>query len=181
MLLVDTHFNSTNKLIDVGFSQVSKAPMVERNCADAYKYVVGSLTIKAQLKNKYIIVAEGNDASTSLLWVLASNSVPFMIPPRVESWRMESLLQPWVHYVPLAADWSDISSKLDWAIANPAEANDIALAGKLYAGEFFDEDRETRIQQAILLAYGSFIKPVLACPSKEITLTQKRTITVNAQ
>merc|ERR1711972_1220649 len=101
---MEKHFNSTNKRIDVGFNEVEKTSIHERSCPDAQKYVVGQATIKAQLKNKYIIVAEGNDAPTSLLWVLASNSVPFMIPPRIESWRMESLLQPWVHYVPLAAD-----------------------------------------------------------------------------
>ena len=35
-----------------------------------------------------------------------------MKPPVVESWLMEGLLKPWVHYVPLAHDFSDLNQKL---------------------------------------------------------------------
>jgi len=42
----------------------------------------------------------GNDVASGLKWMLASNSVVFMPPPRVETWAMESLLQVfWCHMV----------------------------------------------------------------------------------
>ena len=38
-------------------------------------------------------------------------------------------IQPWVHYIPVAMDYSDLSDRLDWALAHDAEASAIAARG----------------------------------------------------
>lgn len=35
-----------------------------------------------------------------------------MVPPRFETWLLEGRLRPYVHYVPLAPDFSDIPDKV---------------------------------------------------------------------
>lgn len=42
-------------------------------------------------------------------------------------------LEPWVHYIPIATDLSDLKEKYDWAESNPAEAQRIAEAGTEFA------------------------------------------------
>ena len=38
-----------------------------------------------------------------------------MSPPTVASWAMEDLLLPFVHYIPLADDYSNLLEMLQWA------------------------------------------------------------------
>jgi hypothetical protein len=59
------------------------------------------------LSYKAIIMVEGNDVASGLKWALLSNSVVLMSRPTVTSWAMEELLEPYVHFVPLASDLDD--------------------------------------------------------------------------
>ncbi len=43
------------------------------------------------------------------------------------------LMRPWEHYVPVAADASDLPERLDWCLSHPAEAESIAAAGRALA------------------------------------------------
>lgn len=86
-------------------------------------------------------------------WALASNSVPFMVEPDIESWLLESSLKAWEHYVPIKADFSDLSSQVDWAVANDGAAERIAEAGKEYMRQFGTAEGETKVKAAVLTAY----------------------------
>ena len=81
--------------------------------------------IRRQLMGyKYILCLEGNDVATSLKWQMAHNSLIFMPTPTKESWLMEGLLRPWVHYVPLDSP-HEAADRLRWARANDAECQRI--------------------------------------------------------
>ena len=45
-----------------------------------------------------------NDVASGLKWMLYSDPVVFMPRPTHETWAMEGLLRPYVHYVPVEAD-----------------------------------------------------------------------------
>lgn len=111
------------------------------------------ISMKDQLRHKFLLVVEGNDIASGGQWAMASNSVPFMNVPVTQNWALQSLWVPWKHFVPIAPDFSDLSAKLDWAIAHPADAKRIADEGKRFMEEFSDEDREDRIQAAVVTAY----------------------------
>ena len=72
------------------------------------------------LKYKYALSLEGNDCATNLKWLMAQNSVVVMPQPRIETWLMEGLLRPWVHYVPLD-DPTRADALLDWLEAHEAD------------------------------------------------------------
>jgi len=63
------------------------------------------------LKYKYLLSIEGNDVATGLKWMLYSNSVIFT----KATWAMEDLLLPFVHYIPIAPDYSNLLEMIRWA------------------------------------------------------------------
>ena len=90
------------------------------------------MSMKDQLKHKYLISLEGNDVSSGLKWMLFSESV-VMSPPFVwESWAMEGKLQPYVHYIPISADMSDVETKIAWAESHPEETRLISERSTLF-------------------------------------------------
>ena len=67
-----------------------------------------------QLHFRYLLAIEGNDVASGLKWMLASKSAVMMVPPRRETWALESQLQAWVHFIPLEPDFSDLLDKIEF-------------------------------------------------------------------
>jgi Glycosyl transferase family 90 len=109
------------------------------------------------LQHKGLIVLEGNDVSSGLKWSMVSNSVVLMPPPTFSSWAMEELLEPFVHYIPLQPDLTDIELKVQWMLANQAESKRIAHRAKLWILDlYFHPDAMTdakQINEEILRRY----------------------------
>ena len=49
---------------------------------------------------------------------MLSNSVLLMTKPFIESWRVESKMKPYKHYVPLKKDFSDLDEIMNWCLKN---------------------------------------------------------------
>ncbi len=105
------------------------------------------------LKHKYLISIDGHDVASDLKWKMLSNSVVLKMPSASVSWFMEDLLEPWVHYVPLNRDASDLEEKLEWCRSHQKECQEIAANATEWAQSFMDEDRETRLNQQVLMRY----------------------------
>ncbi len=43
------------------------------------------------------------------------------------------MIRPWEHYVPVAADLSDLEARIDWCLSHPREARAVAEAGQRFA------------------------------------------------
>ena len=76
--------------------------------------------------------------ATGLKWMLASNSVVFMPPARMETWVLESHLKPWVHFVPINFDGSDLMEKILHAKAHPDQMILIIKNAKQYISKFLN-------------------------------------------
>ncbi len=111
------------------------------------------LGIRDQLKYKFILSIEGNDVATNLKWIMSSNSLCLMRRPRMETWFMEGLLQPGVHYVQLKDDFSDLEEKMDFYLANPAEALAIIRQANAYVEQFSRPEIEDAIALRVLEKY----------------------------
>jgi hypothetical protein len=113
--------------------------------------------MKQILQNKAIIMLEGNDVATGLKWALLSDSVVMMQPPSFTSWAMEELLEPWVHYIPLNEDLSDVEEKMQWILDNDKKAQLIAQRGTLWIQDLIlhpdAANDEKRIQEEIIRRY----------------------------
>ena len=101
----------------------------------------------------FIISVEGNDFATNLSWIMLSNSVPLMPVPYVETWKMEQKLIPYIHYVPLNNDFSDLDKKMEWCLNNLDICEEIAYMSKLYVLQFFDKNKENNIIKEVINVY----------------------------
>jgi hypothetical protein len=69
--------------------------------------------------HRYLLSLEGNDIASNLAWMLGHNSVVVMPPPQWETFLLQGLLRPWVHYVPVHSP-ADVPHVLSWMRANEA-------------------------------------------------------------
>jgi hypothetical protein len=63
---------------------------------------------------------------------------------------MEDRLRPWVHYLPVAEDYSDLEDTRAWGAEHTEECRRIAAAGREYVTQFLDEDRERDIARRVV-------------------------------
>ena len=90
------------------------------------------ISLNEMLQYKGIVLLGGEADVETINWSLFSNSVLLTPPPTVTSWTMEELLEPWVHYIPLAPDGSDVEEKVQWMLDHDAEAREIARRGHVW-------------------------------------------------
>ena len=102
-----------------------------------------------QLKYKYILNLEGNDIATGLKWQLASNSVVFMAKPTTVSFLMEDLLVPFVHYIPVNDDFSNIIEMVHWARKHDRKCKWIAEQATLYIQRLWMSKRAKKENAAV--------------------------------
>ena len=129
---------------DVGFIQIPD------NLKHLRKYNKAELSIEQMMKHKYIICIEGNDKSSAVNWVLASNSVPIMRKPLVHSWLCEPWLKPNVHYVEVKEDFSNLEEKVEWCRENDGLCREIAENGKKFMLENFKKETEKEIETLLV-------------------------------
>jgi hypothetical protein len=116
------------------------------------------------LEHKGFVILEGNDVSSGLKWAMVSQSVVLMPPPTYSSWAMEELLEPWVHYIPLHKNLSDVEDKVRWMIEHDAESQRISHRATLWVLDLFyhpDAMEDNRlINQEILRRYRKHFRHV---------------------
>lgn len=121
-----------------------------------------SVTVRHLLRYKGIIMLEGNDVASGLKWALLSASVVLMPIPKHTSWAMEERLVPWVHYVPLNDEATDIEEKMKWVVSNDEPARRISYAATrwmqdlVYHPDALEDDRW--IQEEIMRRYQRLYK-----------------------
>ena len=69
------------------------------------------------------------NAWSGLWWKLYSHSVVFKVHSHYEQWYYH-LLVPWIHYIPILSDLSDLDEKFQWALDNDKECQKIAEKGR---------------------------------------------------
>ena len=113
------------------------------------------LTIKEQLKYKFIFCPEGNDVATNLKWVMSSNSLAFMPKPTKETWFMEGTLIAGVHYVEVKDDLSDLEEKVVYYSKNMQEAEYIINNANEFTKQFKNNDFEDLLCLKVLEKYAN--------------------------
>ena len=163
--------HKNNSLVDAKLVRTGSSLLPEAEVSSAGLHG-RSMSTKAMLKYKMIIMLEGNDVSSGLKWALYSNSVVLMPEPKYTSWALEELLVPWVHYVPLTLEspgnnasggetaLSDVEEKAAWVLSNDEHARRIAYNGKLWMTDLlFHKDAqqdESDIVNDMLGRYSRF-------------------------
>ena len=78
-----------------------------------------SITLKKVFMNKYIICPEGFNCSSSLNIILSTNCLAICQPFHYENTIINtSYLKPYVHYVPIKEDFSNLNDVIIWCLNN---------------------------------------------------------------
>lgn len=142
---------SLKKGINVGLSKIIQE--AKKKEKDYEKFLRPTMTFDELLQYKYILSVEGNDVATNTKWIMCSNSVLFMPKPQIESWFLESKLVPFVHYIPVNDDFSNLETQIKWCDQNPKKCKEIIKNANDYVKIFLDEKNENKIMKSVLEAY----------------------------
>ena len=90
------------------------------------------LTWYDALKYRAALVVDGNTVADRLAFIMASSTAVIKVDsPRREAFY--ALMRPYVHYVPVRADLSNLETQLRWALANETRLRTIARNGATFA------------------------------------------------
>ncbi|KAL7418191.1 glycosyl transferase family 90-domain-containing protein [Mrakia frigida] len=98
---------------------------------------------------KYLFDIDGNTFSGRFIGLLMGGSLVF----KSTIWQefFTPWLKPYVHYVPVLPDLSDLYEKIEWAQRSPIEARRIALAGREMARRVITDDQLDAYTYAVML------------------------------
>jgi len=141
------------KEIDVGFNKVDNCfPYDTTDCQwnTIYnKYKKNSMTLNEIYSNKFVLSIGGYCLSTSFPETLAlANCVAFHTYPfDFEDYNFSSGLKPFIHFIPIKVDGSDLKEKYDWCMDNLDKCEEIIKNAKKYCSFFSNHDNFTKISK----------------------------------
>ncbi|KAF8208814.1 glycosyl transferase family 90-domain-containing protein [Mycena galopus ATCC 62051] len=115
--------------------------------------IVGPGAPKEEIyKYKYLLDLDGNTFSGRYLGLLKSGSLVFK--STVFNEFFNDWLRPYEHYIPVLPDLSDVVEKVEWAIANEAEARRIQESGKAFTERVMTDDQNDCYFAMVLLEWA---------------------------
>jgi hypothetical protein len=97
----------------------------------------GRLSRAEQLQAKFLIDTDGFVRTwDSFAWKAASRSTVLLVDSSWDIW-WRRFFDPWVHYVPVAHDLSDLRTVVEWCLANDDECRRIGERGAAVAPTVF--------------------------------------------
>lgn len=100
---------------------------------------------------KFILCPEGFDVSSSMNWVLASKCIAICPPFHYENFVINPReLQPFVHYLPVRDDYTDLGDVLAWGFSHPQECNQIVTNANAYMVKYMDAMWVQNVQHNII-------------------------------
>lgn len=98
------------------------------------------LSPEDQAHYKYIINVDGHVSAFRISYELSLGSVVlYTDDSQYYTWITKSL-KPWVHYVPIKSDLSDIYEKIKWCKLHDTECQEIAANARLFYEEFINKN-----------------------------------------
>lgn len=137
---------------DLGLTKIElyeNHPDYEKELPNLQKLNKGDLSREKQMHSKFILCIEGADISTSFGWALASHCVAIHPYPFLyEVWYFEGL-KPWVHFIPIALDGSDLSLVIEWCRHHLSECETMAETSRRYMNRMCDPCTLTKIKRKV--------------------------------
>ncbi|WVR08430.1 hypothetical protein IAU60_005485 [Kwoniella sp. DSM 27419] len=153
--------------MDLAFTGVPIQCEIDDGTCDnlAQEYIwVDQMTHDEALDYKYVIDVDGNAWSARFKRLLTSGSLIFKATIAPEWWT--DRIQPWVHYVPIQMDYSDLYDALVFfqgdlygANGEPLLAKDIAQAGREWSNTHWRQVDMTAYMFRLYLEWGRLVAP----------------------
>ena len=92
-----------------------------------------------QSEYKYIIHIDGHVSAFRLSYQLSLNSVILLVKSKWNVW-FSSMLVPYVHYIPVKEDLSDLIEQIKWCRNNDAKCENIIYNAKCFYNKYLSKD-----------------------------------------
>jgi len=133
--------------LDAGITKWNLRPRKIKGVSQLQTINVESVNIKLkdfktpfeQSKYKYILNLDGHVASFRLSNEMSYKSVILKVESKWKLW-FSHLLKPWVHYVPVKEDLSDLLDIIKWCLANDTECAEIASNSYNFYNTYLNEN-----------------------------------------
>ena len=106
------------------------------------KYFANRLHYTEFLKYKIFFIVDGNVIASNHMWGFASGAVPFLISNGT-CW-FSYLIEPYVHYIPVNYDLSNLIEQIDYIQNNDSIAENIAENALQFSKDFFSSEYQQR-------------------------------------
>jgi len=87
-------------------------------------------------KYKIILIIDGDNTPSNYMWAFATGCVPVIIS-NVTHWFFE-YIHPYIHYIPVKYDLSDLTERIEWIRNNDRHAEHIAKNALYFSKQVFD-------------------------------------------
>lgn len=135
---------------DIHFAVSARWPAAVADRYRAERIAGGFVDESAWLGRKFAIDIDGNSNAFSNLFIRMLYGccvIKVASPFDFRQWYYEDLV-PWTHYVPVAADMSDLAEKIRWCRDNDDACRTIAANGKAFAdARTFASERRATIER----------------------------------
>ena len=99
----------------------------------------GRISMSDQTKHKYIINIDGNGVAYRFTRELGFKSVILKVQSTKQIWYFP-LLKPYIHYVPIKEDLSDLADKIEWCKLNDSKCKLIADNAYEFYKKYINKD-----------------------------------------
>lgn len=89
-------------------------------------------------KYKYFFIVDGNVIASNHMWGFASGSVPFIISNATHWFSL--LIEPYIHYIPIKYDLSDLKEQIEFIKNNDDIAEKISRNAKSFSKNIFSSE-----------------------------------------
>jgi hypothetical protein len=160
--------NYDDNHMDIAFNKVEQMNTNFKREYVKKQYVRKKQSLLEMSHYKYLLSVEGNDVATGLKWMLYSNSVVLMSRPTVATWAMEDLLVPYVHYIPLANDYSNLLEMVKWAEGHDEACQEISKRATEFIEHLWISEQAKKdtkyLQETLVRSYANqFNDPLSKC------------------
>lgn len=101
--------------------------------------LVNKMSIYEQSEYKYIIHIDGHVSAYRLSYELSLNSVILLVKSKWNTW-FSNLLVPFVHYIPVKEDLSDLIEQIKWCRNNNTICENIVYNAKCFYNKYLAKD-----------------------------------------
>lgn len=132
---------SRQDLFDVGFTKWNLRPRK----FEGHKYlqtiemkeypVLKHMTLQEQSTYKYILNLEGHVSAYRLSYELSSGSVVLLASSKWKMWYSD-MIKPYIHYVPVSENLSDLISQVEWCKNNDEKCIEIVKNAQTFYDEY---------------------------------------------
>ena len=151
-------------LLDAGITKWNIRPRKEKNS----KYIdifnndvlsiptVSYMSIEDQAKYKYIVYIDGHVSAYRLSLQLSTGSVVLIVQSKYKLWYSH-LMVPFMHYIPVNADLSDLYTKIKWCKMNDEKCKSIAQNAKLFYDEYLCKNGILNYLEQLLVSTSKMV------------------------